>query len=163
MSRVPIILVLVGCTIRSLCQTSPPSVCEIQQQRSAVEKNGGSSHGYEEKPIIVRGRIVLSPRGFFMLSEPGCSAIPIADAGKDVRPRVSYDVRKDENYEALEKVRWRTRDAVITVELEGRIDRMSKVLKGSWKSGDAGLHLSQYKYRLVLRRVVALQVPEESP
>jgi hypothetical protein len=163
MCKVITVLVLAGCTTRLLCQTSPPTVCEIQQQRSAIGKKAGSSHSYEEESIIVRGRITLSPRGFFMLSEPGCSAIPIADAGKDVRPRVAFDVLKDENYEALKKVRWRSRDAVITVELEGRLDRMSKVLKGSWKSGDAGLHLSQYKYRLVLRKVVALQVPEGPP
>jgi len=113
--------------------------------------------------VRVRGRIILSPRGFFLLAEPGCSAIPIADAGKTVQPKVTFEVLKDENYQELQSARWRSRQEVILVDLEGQLGSMSKVLKGSWKAGDAGLHLFQYKYRFVLLRVVALETPGDPP
>jgi hypothetical protein len=160
MNKLMTALVVAGLATRLSCQMLPSTICEIQRQRAALEQRSAAHRSYEKELVKVRGRLVFSPRGFFILSEPGCPAIPIADAGRAVEPKVPFEVLKDENYDKLKSTRSLPREDVILAELEGRLDSMSKVLRGSWKAGDAGLHLAQYKYRLVLRRVVALQMTE---
>ena len=140
----------------ALCaQAAPPNVCATQNQRSAAKKTSGPE--LRGQAVRVRGRAIFSPRGFWLLTEPGCAAIPIAEILESVRPKVTFELVKDENYRKLQDSWWQSRQSVIAVELEGRLDPIRKGLRDPWKGGSGALHMARYKYTLVLRQVLAVE------
>lgn len=143
-------------TMTPSAQALSPNVCAVQND---YPHSVDSSKKQQEKTqvIVVSGRAVFSPRGFWVLSEPGCAGIPIAEILESVKPKPSFELIKDENYQELQKVRDRSRHDTVFVEVEGRLDRIGKKARDA-RNGSAAIHISKYDYKLVLRRVREIQI-----
>jgi hypothetical protein len=138
-------------------QKLSPNVCAIQNEYgSSAEVIVGQPA--QNQIVVVRGRAVFSPRGFWILTESGCPGIPLAEILQSVNPKVPFQLIKDEKYQELQNIRDRSRHEIVVVELEGRLDQISKKARNVREGGSGAIHISQYNYMLALRRVLAVQV-----
>jgi hypothetical protein len=137
-------------------QTLSPNVCAVQKEYARSDDAGKTQRNMQI--TVVRGRAVFSPRGFWVLTESGCAGIPVAEVLEGVKPKASFQLVKDEKYQELQNARDQSRNRQVVVELEGRLDRISKKTRNVEKEGSAAIHISKYEYMLVLRRVRAIQL-----
>jgi hypothetical protein len=142
-------------------QTLSPNVCAVQSE-FAKSVDGGADQN-KTQIVVIRGRAVFSPRGFWILTEPGCVGIPLAEALESVKPKVSFQLVKDEKYQELQNVRDRSRHDIVAIEVEGRLDRIGKKSPDVRKGGSGTIHISKYDYMLVLRQVRAVQLSTTPP
>jgi hypothetical protein len=108
--------------------------------------------------MLVRGRAVFSQRGFWVLTEPGCAGIPLAEVLENMKPKVPFQLVKDEKYRELQNLRDRSRHDIVVVEVEGRLDPIKKKARDLEEGGSAAIHISAYKYMLALRQVRVVQL-----
>ncbi len=150
------LLVLVAGSVLS-AQTLSPNVCVVQTQYDRPAKTVEGQPPTTEL-VVVRGRAVFSPRGFWVLSESGCNGIPLAEALKSVTPKVSFQLVKDDKYQELQNARDRSRHNPVFVEVEGRLDRIGRKARNVRNGGSGAIHIFKYDYMLVLRRVLVVQL-----
>jgi len=132
-------------------------VCAVQDQYDRLAKVGAGRQAKTEI-VVVNGRAVHSPRGFWVLTESGCAGIPLAEVLETVEPKVSFELVKDERYQQLQNARDRSQHEIVLVQVEGRLDHIGKKEREVGKGGSGAIHISRYKYSLALRRVLAVQV-----